>query len=153
MMKLSEAIRLGSMIRPQAFGSIKTHPGSGRRAATCALGAGLEAIKARVKVSIGRKGQFDTRGKPLEGRTVYTWNWPAELRPIVYALAEYPCLCGISHPSLTAHVQTIIPHLNDVHRWTRQQIADWVEMVEAKHHERQALRAQLDQSLSIKIPQ
>ena len=37
-MKLSEAIRLGAMLGPQAFGSLRTSDG-----ATCAIGAAIEA--------------------------------------------------------------------------------------------------------------
>lgn len=40
-MKLSEAIRLGSMLRPQAFGAMYENNGS------CAYGAAYEAIGAR----------------------------------------------------------------------------------------------------------
>lgn len=40
--------------------------------------------------------------------------------------APSPCECyGTIYP-----VESVIIHLNDHHRWTREQIADWVETVE-----------------------
>lgn len=43
-MKLSDAIRLGSMNGPQAFGETRN-----RRGGTCALGAALDAIGKRLE--------------------------------------------------------------------------------------------------------
>jgi len=37
-------------------------------------------------------------------------------------LLPYPCQC--SRDMSTA---AVLPHLNDVHRWTRERIADWLE--------------------------
>ncbi len=86
-MKLSEAIRLGSMLRPQSFGTFFSKDGG-----TCALAAAQEAGFDNIDVM--------TRvvESPFYGHT----------------------------SSLAA----CVVNLNDHHRWTREQIADWVETVE-----------------------
>ena len=45
--------------------------------------------------------------------------------------------CGHSTLSLSWIVGS---HLNDKHRWTREQIADWVETVETKHEREHAAK-------------
>jgi hypothetical protein len=102
-MTLSEAIRLGSMLGPQIRGRYY-----GPNHSSCAIGAALLAI-----------------GKDAE-------TSPAPYFPQLHIVAVCPS-CNLlpkrfpnSHFSLWA----IIAHLNDAHRWTRQQIADWVETIE-----------------------
>lgn len=96
-MRLSEAMRLGSMLRPQAYGTSDGPQGA------CALGAALDAI----------------------GKTTNRYSTAAN---------HFPVLCGEApHPisGETLRVLTIVRVLNDEHRWTREQIADWVETLEA----------------------
>jgi hypothetical protein len=84
-LKLSEAIRLGAMLHPQAFGQLHSSEG------TCALGAAEDA--GFQLASILGKNQF------------------------------YRCpVCGGF-----GTLPVIIELFNDWHRWTREQIADWVE--------------------------
>jgi hypothetical protein len=85
-LKLSEAIRLGAMLRPQDFGQYHSPLG------TCALGAAEDA-------------GFD------------------------FAVLRIPNMwrtcpgCGVQADT----VRYLIVHMNDRHRWTREQIAAWVE--------------------------
>lgn len=101
-MRLSEAIRLGAMLKPQGFGVLRDASG-----ATCALGAALDAI-----------GHGE--------------NYTA-------AYIEFPiCRASLIHPvrggaSIGMYV---LMTLNDDHRWTREQIADWVQTIEERETER-----------------
>lgn len=96
-MRLSEAIRLGSMLHPQHYGTLTKRQG-GKVVATCALGAALQAGYLFVEM-------FDCGGAtcPVSG-------------------------CVSSRERVS--VASVIGHLNDFHRWTREQIADWVESEE-----------------------
>jgi hypothetical protein len=97
-MRLSEAIRLGAMIRPQAFRTLLTDDGA------CALGAALLAVGARPEEAV-----------PL---ALNRWPWASTVS------ADCP-RCGRSRA-----VFRVIAHLNDRHRWTREQIAKWVAGIE-----------------------
>lgn len=92
-MKLSDAIRLGAMMKPQCYGSY--HKGKG----SCAIGAALDAVGAE------------------ECDEEVLWPWLEKLED-----------CPVCNQ---ADGETIIPHLNDKHRWTREQIADFVQTIEA----------------------
>lgn len=113
-MKLSEAIRLGAMMKPQAFGALYDN------GATCALGAAGDAM-----------GILDrNRNDWIPGSTEKVWWW----RPVATAEALCPS-CGQrarnSYGWITSStVEDVIVHLNNDHRWTRERIADWVESVE-----------------------
>lgn len=103
-MKLSEAIRLGSMLKPQAFGTVFDGKG------TCAVGAAKDAV-GKLHLSfyyVAHAHRWDANQ--------YQWN------------QQCPVCRGITREGVTCGM---IPHLNDDHRWTREQIADWVEGVEA----------------------
>jgi hypothetical protein len=97
-MKLSEAILLGAMMRPQAFRALFTDDGA------CALGGALLAVGAS--------------GEPALRSVRNRWPW------VFTVSAECPS-CGRSCP-----VFGIITHLNDTHRWTREQMAGWVASIE-----------------------
>lgn len=93
-MKLSDAIRLGSMLKPQGFGGLRDHVG------TCALGAAEDAVGMIWWVKFG--------------------SHPA-------LMATCPA-CGDA-TTYDSNLNTVA-HLNDDHRWTREQIADWVATIE-----------------------
>lgn len=111
-MKLSEAIRLGSMLHPQVFNAMWEYdvsddfdPGFMFRKVigTCALGA---AVMAGYMTAL-----FTTQRLGL------------------------PCpYCHYENERWS--LDTMITHLNDNHRWTREKIADWVETVEVKQEQR-----------------
>ena len=128
-MKLSEAIRLGAMMKPQAFGDY-FRGGIRKRwqrilnflglysaqESSCAWGAALE----------GGFGYLDS-----EDDVVYPdeYNW----------LSESIIRCPACHIGQSTFY--LIVHLNDDHRWTRERIADWVESIEnAQQSESRALQ-------------
>lgn len=101
-MKLSEAIRLGAAMKPQAFDAYFDNGG------TCALGAAGDAL-----------GDVH-----LDDNIPNTW--PKEWSATEERIAKAGCPeCGE-----TKGVSRIVPHLNDYHRWTRERIADFVELHE-----------------------
>jgi hypothetical protein len=100
-MRLSEAIRLGAMMKPQAFGA-SFHDGR-----TCALGAALDAI-GRVRECYLNAPDY----------------WAMLVNYVAEPVTGEMCL-----------VLSAIRELNDQHRWTREQIADWVETIEARSTE------------------
>lgn len=108
-MKLSEAIRLGSMIRPQAFGDHFRGGGS------CAMGAAMEAVGM-------------TRGS----------EEPPEWLAMLSATGIRGC--PVCHAPQNNAIGVSI-HLNDWHRWTREQIADWVETIERQTEQPQQISA------------
>jgi hypothetical protein len=97
-MKLSEAIRLGAMMMPQAFRTLLSDDGA------CALGAALLAVGARPEEAVRS--------------ALNRWPWASTVS------ADCP-RCGRSRT-----VFRVVTHLNDRHRWTREQIAEWVAGIE-----------------------
>ena len=118
-MKLSEAIRLGAMMKPQAFGDL-----IGAHGGTCALMAALEAAGIP-------QTQYEGTGRVSNGREQVAsprlvWVIPAEWRSVMHAKHATCPECG----SDQVYIGYLIPHLNDAHYWTREQIADFVESIE-----------------------
>jgi hypothetical protein len=114
--KLSEAIRLGSMLKPQAFETF--FDGTG----TCALGAACEAM----------------------GLVPDRWTLDA-LRAAndLLDLVTVTLLRGVPCPACPVDTKgtNLIPHLNDEHRWTREQIADFVETIEVAQERKESVTA------------
>lgn len=105
-MKLSEAIRLGAMLRPQWFGEFNFRTDGNT---SCALQAALE--------SIGR-GKCLPR---MHDEAEEVWPW----------IKEQVVQCPVCTEDIVRDVSCIIGvHLNDRHRWTRDRIADWVATIE-----------------------
>jgi hypothetical protein len=97
-MKLSEAIRLGSTMKPKTVGAMRDLVG------TCAIGAAFDAIgKLDIASGIGL-------GRFFEGVPEGTIQSPAA--------------------AFASDLGEIIMDLNDSQKWTREQIADWVELLE-----------------------
>lgn len=111
-MKLSEAIRLGSMVWPQGFDGWMD--GEER----CALAGAADAS--------GCAGEFDLRFS----RVGVPYSKLTELFPLLAVKLPYP-MAHVNGGVLMLKVESIIVHLNDQKRWTRERIADWVEGVEA----------------------
>lgn len=112
-MRLSEAIRLGAMLRPQAR-LYWFHEGG-----SCALGAAAEAV------GIAIYPDTFTQVGPVPRE----WIWINGLK------AACP-VCGDCDDA-----QETIKHLNNDHRWTRERIADWVETLEPRDEPVVALAA------------
>jgi hypothetical protein len=108
-MKLSEAIKLGAMLKPQGFGKYQALGGS-----SCALGAALDAH--------GVTNQNDLLEEEID-----------KMFPILNTDATCPMCIGWESKlfGVTCVGEAII-HLNDDHGLTREQIADWVAMFEPR---------------------
>lgn len=106
-MKLSESIRLGALIRPQAFGHTFVEGKS------CALAAALEASGVKPEDLVATFA-------------VSPWHlWDISSNKSV---GQVSCpLCG---EAFQVGVVSMVVHLNDDHKWTREKIADWVEGIE-----------------------
>jgi len=108
-MKLSEAIRMSGMMKPQGFNSHSMYSVD----APCALGGALQ--------SVGQQGT-PFNNAYLIVRQVWPW--------LNKTMEERRCpVCADSFKHRSDLLCTIF-HLNDDHRWTRQQIADWIASVE-----------------------
>ncbi len=103
-MRISEAIRIGSAMKPQAFGHFFSNGGS------CALGAGIDACSL-----YGANHGFAYREQP----------WERELCPV--------CKLDWSQREALDNHPALVPHMNDVHRMSREEIADYIEIWEAKY--------------------
>jgi hypothetical protein len=106
-MKLSEEIRLGAMVGPQAFGMtfIDNH-------GSCAFGAALIARGLVID-----DGNMFAKNDHRIASVVDVWSWLDGL--------ELDCPeCGSKQRF------GCVVHLNDKHHWTRERIADYVETFE-----------------------
>ena len=112
-MRLSEAIRLGAMLGSQTCGAFFRKRGD--EVATCALGAAIEALGAKDK---GLYLSFTTW--PILNLQVPEKEVPPDLR-----------MAFCRRPLQT--LSSTIMELNDRAKWTRTQIADWVEEFERRH--------------------
>ncbi len=126
MMTLSEAIRLGATLKPQTHGHF--HTPAGRR--TCALGAAIEALGLKATPSPNGTASNRVTGELQECSMSY--RWPEEWWAIVNILVPCPVCSDVRYLLL------MIPHLNDEHRWTREQIAEFVQNVEKAQPQPQA---------------
>ncbi len=127
-MLLSEAMRLGAMLRPQGFGSLASIRKRWFRktVTTCALGAAYEAGNFTKTVPI-KTPQLNSRGTGLvqEGEALVVPDQWSEL-----LWRRVPCPACKDFDVIGPMHRIIAMHLNDSHRWTRQQIADWVFSIE-----------------------
>jgi hypothetical protein len=119
MMKFSEAIRLGATMRRQTRGEYFTRGGQ----RSCALGAAIDA--AGIKL-VPCNGLARDRRTGLMADFKWKYVWPDEWTKVI----GYFTTCPACH-EFCGEVRRIVSHLNDKHRWTREQIADFVEDVES----------------------
>lgn len=98
----SEAIRDGAKRRPQGFNFYFSEGGS------CAFGAAMEAI-------------FEVRDE-TPGACVRLYPYLDN--------RSGPCPACKKRANVYVSVSSMIFHLNDEHKWTREQIADFVEQYE-----------------------
>ncbi len=116
-MKLSEAIRKGATLRPQAYVDFvfKDNDGS---IYTCALGAAFEAICGYLPPSVD---------DDVPAADIVRAGLQSEVQDfnhITGCYAECPYGCRPSNP---VTIIDLVPHLNDCHVCTREEIADWLE--------------------------
>lgn len=104
--ELAEAMRRGAALRPQCFDSyfmFEDRDGKMTPIESCALGAAYE----------GETGKVDGN---------LTLN---EMLRVFPHVAGHGCFCPACQEPLT--VTATAAHLNDMHRWTREAIADWLD--------------------------
>jgi len=99
--ELAEFIRAGSQRGPQCFGSYFDEKGG-----SCALGAVYEGVYHLPR----------THGKLI----------PDHLERLFRCLDEMTKRCPHENCNKRLPLAPMIVHLNDDHRWTREQIADWL---------------------------
>lgn len=120
-MKLSEAIRLGAMLHEQCAGMMELRNSDGDVIATCALGSARAA------------------GFPIkENRRGYAVEHSADESILCPLRNPDGAPCRVWDAATIRGLYLVIAHLNDVHEWTREQIADWVETVERDGETREA---------------
>lgn len=127
MMRLSEAIRLGALTGPQAYGSSLMYLPSG--IARCAMAGAAYAIG---------KGNF------RQDTTILEFDIPNALLAAT-AISTCPDCGRVFHSSAWLANQNVrrldkrpgvpaffftVMHLNDYHKLSRERIADWVELEE-----------------------
>ncbi len=111
--RLSEAIRLGAMIRRQITGRYFFAGG------TCAAGALMEALG------------LITEENHLRASAIYRDSDNFQMFPVVKAELSSSENCPECRGGWHC-IRDLIVHLNDQCGWTREQIADWVEEIERK---------------------
>lgn len=105
----SAAIREGSKLRPQAFGG--GFPQQKSLNTACAIASGIEAIFGSAALD-----EFSV------GRRVYG----------LFAYMSLPAKCPIDCCEQQGDLYRVTLALNDKHKWTREQIADWLYAEEEK---------------------
>lgn len=145
-MRLSEAIRAGAKIRPQAYGDlyVERHKLTWRCLfgkcvkvrTSCALGAAFEVGDCGQREEVATKTNRGFRGVVQEGQKFVVIETPTEWTAVLYTAADCP-QCERQEP-----LKTLIPHLNDDHKWTREEIAVFVERVETAREPSQIPTAQ-----------
>jgi hypothetical protein len=104
-MKLSEAILMNGMTKPQGFGGESLSSLD----APCALGGALQSVGYQLVGRLSVDANYSAVGE------LWPWTRKEALCPV----------CDEARMNIS-----IIWHLNDHHRWTRAQIAEWVATVE-----------------------
>lgn len=125
-MRLSEAIRLGSMLAPKLIGDLTGERKDGQ-IGTCALGAAYMAINCKGEPAIAEGDVLGFRGSLIrKGQTVTLYVTPWWWRKLLDREVVCP-MCGQRD-----FLKRVVAHLNDSHLWSRELIADWVEKQEPK---------------------
>jgi hypothetical protein len=143
---LSELIRRGAKLhRASGFGWVQkctTTDDKGNVLRTELRTCALIAAGVAAGYFVERNGQFvPGPGAPdpvwtdgIDQRTGqksdagYAIGMPAEWAPVTDYMAEVPCGCKFDKPKY--NVTAIIWHLHDVHHWTREATAEWIETIE-----------------------
>jgi hypothetical protein len=112
-MKLSEAIRLGAMMKPQGREML------GRSGSTCAIGAALDAV-----------GKLAGKELCIDGGAAELWPILDEFVPTPESAAAAKRKLSIRAPAQSYCVMSLVFFMNDEMYLTREEIADWVEGIE-----------------------
>jgi len=122
----SEAIRVGAKLRPrQCFNALSKDSQN----ATCAQGAGLEAI---VGDGFERIDRDDLR-ELLETQGWFEYlSQPPSVSPCGCVFDADTLANEFGSPIYKSCLWMAVVHLNNIHRWTRERIADWLYAEEEK---------------------
>lgn len=96
-------------------------------AATCAWGAAIDAAGLTIKLK-PKDGSLSF-GAPIRGAAIDSSDYYLDVPPEWSRLLSITQQCPAC--ALGGEGTVLIAHLNDHHSWTREQIADWVETIEA----------------------
>jgi hypothetical protein len=124
MMTLWEAMRLGAMTGRQLIGNYFDGNGG-----SCAIGSIVIAIGGRAEAGLTSEELFvlwDEAGWPKDAAVLC----PACQKSVVDFLFMTAALKELHKKDASAipnPLACVIVHLNDDHRWTREQIANWLE--------------------------
>lgn len=119
MLRLGDAIRAGAMLAPQGYGEASARTDANE---TCAWGAAFQAAGLKGQNVVGDVGE-SLRGRS-GAKDTYAVVVPDSWLDI--ALQTSPCpMC-----TKTGKVMEIVTHLNDDHKLSRTEIADWVDTKE-----------------------
>jgi hypothetical protein len=103
-MKLTEAIRLGATLKPQIYENWFRDGG------TCVIASAFDAV-----------GQLDALLKSIDmPKLIQAAGWEQEF------ITSSSCP-ACNTPLNYSHLTVMMMHLNDFHKWTREDIASWVE--------------------------
>ena len=130
--EIAAAIRVGARLGPQQYGAfvrvLEQHPRT-PTIGTCVIGAallGTEPGQVKTLKLCNRFVYLDVELLRLRGR--FPMFHTRHLCPAQYdshALL-FGWLNSVCRPP-PATLWTVVTHLNDYHRWSRERIADWVE--------------------------
>jgi hypothetical protein len=129
-MKLSEAIRVGSkMNKPTKKGWFnRNEHGEFETCALIAAAIGAGAVRpCGNHLEIVNAERSGSRYDGRMGAEVDTVAIPADWYPAVDSVEPFPCGCKIVN-----NVFGCIQHLHDEHQWSREAVAEWVEVIENK---------------------
>lgn len=115
--RLSTLIRIGADLTEKAIGVYVTKEGN-----TCAMGA------AYYGKNYLEEGEGLTSQDTLGGIGIFYTEIPTELVPDVLEDREF--MYGASGE---AYIREVIYQLNDEHGWTREAVADWLDMLMDEH--------------------
>lgn len=143
-MKLSEAIRVGARMRPaDERGWTDRGPDGSLR--TCALSAAAEG--AGIFTTIGesmipgpnwlKPEAEDSVVRDESQKGGIKSRVPDEWAAVTSSRELPPCACGQRFYVLDV-VMTLVWHLHDVHGWSREAVAEWIETIEKKIEKRAA---------------
>jgi hypothetical protein len=119
-MTLSDAIRLGAEQRPQTEGALFGWVNYVRgNLGSCAMGAAYEGLTGKTLLPLMDLMPADDVGS-------YEDAW-YRLKAAFPQLSMSSAGCPECRITVTHSLKFTIEHLNDVHEWTREAIADWID--------------------------
>lgn len=144
-LKLSEAIRNGAKLRPPSERGWAEVDENGI-AKTCALTAACEFAGLMYfdgkqwrlgtgKLSVQQALVDERTGEKMRSES-FSMEIPAEWMKVTGEIEIPPCPCKVHH--VRSLVMEIIWHLHDIHHWSREAVAEWIETLEEKIAKREA---------------